>query len=539
MEKMAARLKKWEGYITIQGILLILILLIGALARLVCLGMNPMGLHQDEAYSAYNAWSVMNYGIDSYGYARPVYYTAWGSGMSILYSWLTMPFFAVWGVSSWTIRLPQAILGCLCIPAVYGLGKELFDSGVGLLFAALVAINPWHIQQSRFGLDANLAVPFLLIGICFLVRYLNGKRRSIWGAAVFLGFTLYCYALTWLFVPVFLLLCLFFFRKRFVKDRSLAGAVFLLFWMAVPLLLFLAVNFGWTEEIRTAVFSVPRLNALRTGEMRFSLSLAKRRVLWMLALLWSQHDNMWWISNEQVGSYYYFSVPFILFGMIYHGKVLAECCFRKKKLPLNFILAIWFAAAFVVGCSVDTASYYKVNYIHIPIILYGGIGLVCVGRILLRAGERWHKIWKAGAALTYLAAFGYYIYLQATFGEHYDAYGYSSVSHMHWYKYEAALDRAKELTDGSIAVMGLNYANVMLYDRIPPEEFMGSVHYMDEDPDPAFRTVLSFGRYHFDLMPGEQAGEAVFVYPYMFQETFEQEGYTTEYVTPCYGVAYK
>ena len=67
-----------------------------------------------------------------------------------------MPFFAVWGINVWTIRLPQAIIGCMCIPAIYGLGKELLDTRMGLLFAFLLAINPWHIQQSRFGLESSL-----------------------------------------------------------------------------------------------------------------------------------------------------------------------------------------------------------------------------------------------------------------------------------------------------------------------------------------------------------------------------------------------
>ena len=526
-----------KSHITLRNGLLMLILLVGALVRVICLDTNPMGLHQDEAYSAYNAWSVMHYGVDSYGYTRPVYYTVWGSGMSVLYSYLTMPMFAILGINIWTIRLPQAIIGCMCIPAIYGLGKELFDTRMGLLFAFLLAINPWHIQQSRFGLDANLAVPFLLFGVYFLVRYLKGKRKSIWGAAIFLGLTLYCYALTWLLVPICLLLCVLFFWKRFAKDLSLIGAAILLFLMALPLLLFLAVNFGWIEEIKTAVFSIPKLYAIRTGEMKFSLTLLKRRVFWMLAMLWRQYDNIWWISNQQVGSYYYFSAPFILLGMIYHCKMLVECCWKKKELPLEFILAIWFGAAFLVGCSIDTAAYYKVNYIHIPIILYGGIGVALVGKLAYRIGKKWCRVWWIGILFLYLTSFGYYLFTSYTYEKNYEAYGYSIVSHMHWYKYEEAIERAKELTEGSIAIMGLNYANVMLYDKIPPEEYGETVIYGNEDA--AFRTVLSFGRYRFDLGPGEAAEEAVFVYPYMFQEAFEKEGYITEKVTPCYGVAYK
>ncbi|MBD5551382.1 MAG: hypothetical protein HDQ96_09410 [Lachnospiraceae bacterium] len=535
--------KRLKSRITIQMLFLLLIVLVGALVRLIWLERNPIGLHQDEAYSAYNAWTVMHYGMDSYGYTRPVYYTVWGSGMSVLYSYLTMPLFALWGIHVWTIRLPQAILGCLCIPVAYSLGKELFDSKMGLVFAGLIAINPWHIQQSRFGLDANLAVPALLFSMYFLVRYLNGKRKSIWGAAVFLGLTLYCYALTWLLVPTCLLLCLLFFHKRFVFDRSLFGAVLLLFLIALPLLLFLMVNFGWIEELRTPIFSIPRLYAMRTDEMKLSLSLIKRRVLWMLTLLWSQHDNMWWISNEQVGSYYYFSTPFILLGMAYHVKVFFEWCFRKKELPLHFILAIWFVVAFLMGCSIDMAMYHKVNYIHIPIILYGGLGLVCVGKLLLFIGQKAQIIWIAAAACMYLAAFGYYLYTQVSFEASYESYGYPSLSHMLWYQYDEALNRAQEiaqtneLTSGCIAVMGLNYANVMLYDRISPKEFMETAVYLDDVP--AFRTLLSFGRYRFDLTPEDETADAVFVYPYMFQESFEGAGYTTEYVTPCYGVAYK
>ena len=298
--------------ISAEGALLALILLAGCLVRLAALDRNPLGLHQDEAYSAYNAWSVMRYGIDSYGYTRPVYYTVWGSGMSVLYSWLEMPFLALLGTTVWAIRLPQAVLGCLSIPAVYGLGKEMGGRHLGLLFAGFLAINPWHIQQSRFGLDANLAVPMFLFSMYFLCRYLNGKRRSVWGAVFFAGLTLYSYALTWILVPAVLLLCLIFFRRRICFDRRLLGAALLLFAMAVPLLLFLAVNFGWIPEIRTGIFSVPRLPAIRTDEMVFSLSALKSRFLWLTAMLFAQHDDMWWISNETVGSYYYISTPFIL-----------------------------------------------------------------------------------------------------------------------------------------------------------------------------------------------------------------------------------
>ena len=127
-------------------LMLLILFFVGSLARLLWLDEIPMGLHQDEAYSAYNSWAVMKYGIDSYGYTRPVYYTVWGSGMSVLYSYFTMPFFALFGVHTWTIRLPQAIWGSLSILVMYGLGQELFRSRwMSVFFAGLLAVIPWLI----------------------------------------------------------------------------------------------------------------------------------------------------------------------------------------------------------------------------------------------------------------------------------------------------------------------------------------------------------------------------------------------------------
>ena len=48
------RKEKWR--FRKETIALVGILFVGCLVRLVALGSNPMGLHQDEAYSAYNAW---------------------------------------------------------------------------------------------------------------------------------------------------------------------------------------------------------------------------------------------------------------------------------------------------------------------------------------------------------------------------------------------------------------------------------------------------------------------------------------------------
>lgn len=520
---------------------LLIAFLFGSLARLLFLGEQPMGLHQDEAYSAYNSWAVMNYGIDSFGYTRPVYYTVWGSGMSVLYSYLTMPFFALFGISTLTIRMPQAIMGSISIIVIYGLGKEMFHSKwMGVFFAFLLAINPWHIQQSRFGLDCNLAVPMLLLAMFFFSRYLNGKKKSFWGAAFFWGLTLYCYVLTWLVIPVILLVSLIFFRKRIVLDKDFFLPLFLLFVMAVPLLLFLAVNFGFIAEIRTGLFSIPKLPALRTGEMTFHTWVLKQRVLNLVGMLFQQFDDRWWISNSKVGSYYYISMPFILLGLLYHIRVFFQWVFRKRELPIHFLMAIWFGAAFLVGISIDQVCFHKVNYIHIPIILYGGTGIWCLAEILKKKKQVFTVL-----VCAYAACFGYYIYFQSTYPVDFDSYGNSWVSHMNWYRYEKALEYAESLTEGEISVIGLNYANIMLHAEISPYEFMDTIEY---DGDPQFMVVKRIGRYYIGKDAPEDAEEIrqdkiVYVYPHGsitgLDEKFREHGYVTVRADACYSVAYR
>lgn len=68
--------------------------------------------------------------------------------------------------------------------------------------------------------------------------------------------------------------------------------------------------------------------------------------------------------------------------------------------------------------------------------------------------------------------------------------------------------------------------------------YLEKVKYDGEDP--AFRSVISIDRYVFNKMPWEEGTEdMVFVYPYNLEQEIKEAGFETEYVTECYGVAWK
>lgn len=103
------------------------IMLIGILTRGIMLGSIPGGVNQDEALAGYEAYSLLHFGTDSSGYAFPVYFNAWGSGMNALNSYLMIPFIAVFGLHTWVIRIPQFLVSCFSMYVFYKLLLKLFN----------------------------------------------------------------------------------------------------------------------------------------------------------------------------------------------------------------------------------------------------------------------------------------------------------------------------------------------------------------------------------------------------------------------------
>ena len=101
-DKMKINIGKQKGYkrpMTLKKtieqhkytILFCLILVFGSILRLVQLGKVPGGYQMDEAYGAFNAYSLFHSGIDSTGHSYPVYFESWGGGQNALNSYLMLP----------------------------------------------------------------------------------------------------------------------------------------------------------------------------------------------------------------------------------------------------------------------------------------------------------------------------------------------------------------------------------------------------------------------------------------------------------------
>ena len=105
------------------NILVALIFLIGFSVRIIGITDYPNGFNCDEASIGYEAYSVLNYGIDRNGNSWPVFLEAWGSGQNALYMYIIMPFIKLFGLTVLSVRLPMALIGCISLIVMYNLLK--------------------------------------------------------------------------------------------------------------------------------------------------------------------------------------------------------------------------------------------------------------------------------------------------------------------------------------------------------------------------------------------------------------------------------
>src|SRR6266403_1697186 len=111
--------------------------------------------------------------------------------------WLAASSFKLFGVSTWSARLPGVALGIAACLVLWRLGAFLFDERVGLAGGAILALTPGFV---RFGSTLLLDTALALGALAGLVAYwlaTPGDRRPPLGALVVAGLAFLAVMLPW------------------------------------------------------------------------------------------------------------------------------------------------------------------------------------------------------------------------------------------------------------------------------------------------------------------------------------------------------
>ncbi|QQS38645.1 glycosyltransferase family 39 protein [Candidatus Woesebacteria bacterium] len=210
--------------------LLFAIFLAGLILRVINLSSLPAGFTPDEASFGYDAYSLLHTGKDQWGHTLPIVFESFGDFKLPLYGYLLIPFVALFGLSEWVVRLPNALIGSSTVIVTYYFVYELFKVKIkhaqliAIIATLLIAVSPWHIMMSRGGFEANLTtflIPCALYLFLLGLKNSRSNHRKILLSGLILGINMFSYHSARLVTPILVALLFTLYSKRLVRyDRK-------------------------------------------------------------------------------------------------------------------------------------------------------------------------------------------------------------------------------------------------------------------------------------------------------------------------------
>src|SRR3989344_1428009 len=513
-------------------ILLIAILLLAALLRFWKLNDYP-ALNADESAIGYNAYSLIQTGMDEHGNSWPIHFQSFNDYKPGLYFYLVLPFVKFSGLNEWAVRIPSATLGVLSVWAIYLLVNELFGSkmansqwlidkknkliinheSLAISASFLLAISPWHIHFSRGGWEVRVATFFITLGLYFFVKAIRKSNLLLFAlCSLLFALSFYTYHAARIVVPLLGIGLLVIYRdsiKKNVKNVALAGLVGLV--ALLPLIKDFTRPEISSRAAGVGLFADPgplsRVNEQRGEHGDYTSIQAKllhnKAVNYSLAFLdnWSEHyhglflflsgDDIQRNKVPETGQMYLFDILFLTLGVVFllKSKILNP---KSRNLILWWLLVAPTASALTFQSPHALRSQNMV----IPLTIIGAVGFSYI--------LKWLKLNITSKSLLTT----YYILLATVI-----FWNFARYQHMYW------IHMAKEYPFSSqygvkelVAYVNENkdkYENIIVTDRYdqpyilflfylkyPPDMFQKE-HELTARDKFGFSTVRAFDRFEF------------------------------------------
>ena len=159
---------KWARILT--SLILLALFSYGAYLRFHDLGVS---LYDDEINTRERAMQSVTHTLQTRPY--PLYYLSAKLALGL-------------ADSEMALRLPSFIAGLLSILAIFGLVRHLHSRSAGLVAAALLAFNPFHITHSDFARYYALLMLFTILTVWSLTLVLERGRWHQWLAYILSAF---------------------------------------------------------------------------------------------------------------------------------------------------------------------------------------------------------------------------------------------------------------------------------------------------------------------------------------------------------------
>jgi len=331
-----------------EKLFLLLVVILAFFLRVFRITQAPPSLSWDEAAVGYNAYSIWKTGKDEFAQPLPFSFKSFGDYKSPLLIYLTVPFVGLLGLNEFAVRFPSAFFGTLTVLVIYLLTKELFKEKkeleignwkleIGLIAGFLLAISPWHLQFSRVAFEPNLALFFIVLGVWLFLKALKRPIFYLLSSISYL-LSLYSYHSPKLFLPLFLLILTFIYRKQIFKKQNF-GYLFLTLILGLILVFpLLKTHLGGEAGARFTGTSIFYDKEEKLRQFNFQLVKDIGRNYFVdyspQFLFFGNEENLR-NKMKEIGLLYLIEAPFLLIGLYTLIKQRKE---KWAKLLLTWLL---------------------------------------------------------------------------------------------------------------------------------------------------------------------------------------------------------
>lgn len=493
-------------------VLLLLIILLSLLLRFTGLSEFPPSLYSDEINQGYNAYSILKTGRDEHGTFLPISFRSFGDWKPPLQTYLMIPAIAVFGLTEFAVRLPNALLGVLSVFLTYLLVIELFKDNrhkekLALLSAFFLSISPWHIHQSRSAMLVMVSLFFLMLGIYSFIKSLKDKKLLFFSSISFV-LSIYSYYGMRLVVPLFLIfLFIKYYKFLFTNYRN----TLLSFFVGLILLLPLAIGFIRQPDVlfgRAKNVSVffDRGVKLRLSELQaqdgvnnvspkislffhnkpylYTLDILKRFLLHFEGqFLFLKGDTASPFRIPRMGVLYLFEAILFPLGLFY---------LIKNKENNNMLLIFWLLVTILpASLTFLTPAHNRSFNAVFPFVVISSYGVLCLSELI----KFKIKIISIFLTIIYIVSLNFYLVsyykiLPLNYGADW-LYGFKQlVAYL-------SVENKQFSKIIFLPKTGMSYIYILFYDRYPPDIYQKeAVHDYTAD-NIGFEYVKSFNKYMF------------------------------------------
>ncbi|MFA6602455.1 MAG: phospholipid carrier-dependent glycosyltransferase [Candidatus Shapirobacteria bacterium] len=392
-------------------LLLFLVFALGLTLRLYKLTSYPP-LLWDEAAIGYNAYSLLLTGADEHGVSWPLIFKSFGDYKPGLYIYLTLPSVAIFGLNTFAVRFPSALIGSLTgVLLIHFLRRRGLPPLLCFLTGLFVVFSPFNLHFSRGAWETNL-LSFLLL---LFVTLFSSRRYFL--SALVAGVSLYSYQAAKLIVPLIMLASAVTFPPLF-NLKNVSRFFLPLFVLAIPLLLGL-LNADSSRLKVVSLFSYPpaltETNQIITEGGQLDYNLLHNRSVHYLYQFLSRYFNHLspkflftsgdWPNPRHSAPY----LGLLLLPSIFLLPLGLFHRFTPRNKPIFIFFFLWLIFAPIPSALTrDSVSAVRSQSLSIPLAFFSALGVY----YLFNIKSRFLKYLSLGSVFI-VASFSFVLYLDS------------------------------------------------------------------------------------------------------------------------------